>query len=221
MMRQISMASDGQSAPIHQSTVQRIVKRPPRTTRPIIHMPQSVEMRLGVIADSTRTTTPFLPGAPTIQNVICHAQATPPSHADVGTEFRSTRALHGALLPFQLDGPSKAHAPSITRRGSCRASSSLSWPITLPLPVRRIASLWIQSIQWPASNIRTNAIVVRDGREKWSLRVRLHTTAQCLVPEILQIRTVVVDLGGSKYTNILRNRGSMTLQFRGPLLNWL
>src|SRR5258706_3106254 len=220
-MHLISMASDGQSAPIHQTTVQRIVKRPPRTTRPIIHMPQSVEMRLVVIADSTRTTTPFSPGAPTIQNVICHVQATSPRHADVGTEFRSTRVLHGALLPFQLDGPSKAHAPSTMRCGSCRASSSLSWQITPPLPVRRIVGLGAQSIQWPASTIRTNAIVVRDGREEGSLRVCLHTTAQCLLPETLQIRTVVVDLGGSKYTNILRNRGSMTLQFRGPLLNWL
>jgi len=203
------MASEGQPSPIHQSFVRRIVKRPPRTTRPIIHMPQSVEMRLVVIADSMRTTTPFSLGAPTIQNVICHVQATPPSHADVGTGFKSTHALHGALLPFQLDGPSKAHAPSITRRGSCRASSSLSWQITLPLPVRRIAGLWAQSIQWPASNIRTNAIVVRDGREEWSLRVRLRTTAQCPVPEILQIRTVVVDLGGSKYTNTISKCGSI------------
>lgn len=215
------MASDGQSAPIHQSVVQRIVKPPPRTTRPIIHMLQSVEMRLVVIADSTRTSTPFSPGAPTIQNVVCHVQATPARHADVGTEFRSTRALHGALLPFQLDGPSKALAPLITRRGFCRALSSLSWQITQPLTVRRIASLRAQSIQWPASNTRTNAIVVRDGREEWLLRVRLHTIAQCLVPETLQIRMVVVDLGGSKYTNILRKCGSTMLRFRGPLLDWL
>lgn len=198
------MASDGQSAPTHRNVAQRIVKRPPRTSRPIIHMPQSVEIRLAVIADSTRTTTPFSPGGPTTPNVMGDVQEIPPSHADVGTEFRSTHALHGALLPFQLDGPSKAHAQSITRRGSCKVSSSLSWEITPPLPARRIASLSAQSIQWPASNIRTNAIAVQDGREEWSPRVRLHTIAQCLVPETLQTRTAVVGLGGSKYTNILR-----------------
>ena len=213
------MASDGQSAPIHRNVAQRIVKRPPRTRHPIIHMPQSVEIRLVVIVDSTRTTIPFSPGVRTIQNAMGDVQAIPPSHADVGTEFRSTRALHGALLPFQLDGLSKAHAPSIPRRGSCRASSSLSWEITPPLPARRIASLWAQSIQWLALNIRTNAIVVQDGREEWSLRVRLHMTAQCLVPETLQTRTVVVGLGGSKYTNIHRKYGLTTLQFRGPLLH--
>jgi len=201
----ISMVSDGRSAPIRRSVARRTVKQPPRISRLIIHTPQWAEMRLVVIADSTPTLILSSRGAPTIQSVTWAVQATRPSLVGVGTEFRFTHALRGVLLPFRRDGLSKAHAPSITRRVSCRTSLSLSWEITPPPPARRIADRWAQNIPSPVSNIQTNVTAVRDGREEWSLRVRLRTTAQCLVKEMLQTRTVAVVLGGSKCTSTLRD----------------
>jgi len=200
------MASDGRSATIRRSVVQRIVRWPPRISRRIIHTPRWAEIRRVVIVDSTPTTTLFSPGAPTIQSVMGVVRATQPNRADGGTESRSTHVLRGVLLPFRRDGLSKVHAPSITRHASYRASSLLSWEIILPPTVRRIASLWVQSIHLLVLNIRTNVIAVRDGREEWSPQVRLRTTAQCLVKATIKVRTVAVVLGESKCINIPRDK---------------
>ena len=199
------MASGGRSATIRRSVVRGIVKRPLRINRRIIHTRRWAEILLAAIADSTSTTILFLRGAPTIRSVTGVVQATPPNPADVGTGSRSTHAVRGVLLPFQPNGLSKAHAPSITRHASYRASSLLSWEIILLPTVHHIVSLWAQSIHLLVSNIRTNVIAERDGREEWSPRVRLPMTAQCLVKATIKIRTVAVVLGESKCTNILRD----------------
>ena len=75
-------------------------------------------MLSGVTVDGTPTTIPSLLPGLTIRNAPNPVQVTQPKPAGVGTESKSTLALHGVLLRFQLDGQLKAPALSTTLRES-------------------------------------------------------------------------------------------------------